>query len=70
MSVDRAFYVRDEGNGSYSAYVAGKGWRGHVKLSVALAFIRDNTGRKSGPVDCFDAIKRKWVSEFDLREGV
>lgn len=27
-------------------------------------------GRKSGPVDCFDAIKRRWVSEFELREGV
>lgn len=70
MSIDRAFYIRDEGNGTYTAFVVNKGFRAHVTLASALAFIRENTGRKSGAVDCFDAIKRKWVSEFDLREGV
>ena len=70
MTVDRAFYVRDEGNGTYTAFVIKKGFAANVSLAHALRFIRENTGRKSGPVDCFNAISRKWDSEFDLREGL
>lgn len=62
-------YVQDSGNGLYTGFVAGRGFRANCSLVEALAFIRKETGLTSGAVPCFDEISREWVDEFDLAEG-
>jgi hypothetical protein len=61
-----AFYLATDGDGLFDAFVKGTGFRANARLSEALKFIRDNTGRSQGSVLCWNRELGDWESEFDL----
>lgn len=62
-------YIEDDGDGYYTAYVDGVGFRANVSLPMATAFIRDETLRRTGSVPCFDRQRQEWTSEIDIAES-
>lgn len=63
-------YIAANSDGTFDAFVGGKGFTANRTLNSALRWIREQTGRTSGPVPCFDRTDRDWTSEYDLTEGV
>jgi hypothetical protein len=60
------FYVSAEEQGTFTAYVKDKGFRAHVPMMQALAFIREQTGLTGGAVPCWDEHTQEWDSELEL----
>jgi hypothetical protein len=60
------FYVAAEEQGTFTAYVRDCGFRAHVSLPIALAFIREQTSLSGGSVPCWDEHTQQWDSELEL----
>ena len=64
------YYIASNSDGTFTAYVEGKGFRANSTLARCLAFIREQTGLTHGAVPVRCLATGEWVSEFDLAEGV
>ena len=62
-------YIKDHGDGTYTAFVEGCGFRANSRLPECLDFIRRESGRASGAVPVWCQAEQCWTSEFELREG-
>ena len=62
-------YITDEGDGTFTAFVKDHGFRANVRMSLAIDYIRRETGRSSGSVPCWDKQRQCWDSELDIAEG-
>lgn len=59
-------YIAVNCDGTYDAFVPGRGFAANRRLGEALKFIRDNTGRTTGAIRCLDRSTGEWIFEMDI----
>lgn len=62
-------YVAANDDGTFDAFVEGKGFAANCRLPAALAFIRRATGKQTGWVPLLLRSSGEWDSELDLAKG-